>query len=165
MRALWSGRQTCSHDVTQKFKRIKRFSDMMKRGVVALSYQHKISPPQPRRVVEDTVPSAWVPHAILSGTPAPPNNKQGPDGKSGDHRRVAPCFRSFEKGALRGALGRSVADRAPNWRKMLQTPPFSNAPFWAIPPIRLGLSGRNSREIRKDLETLSERFLEFPSRL
>ena len=33
---------------------------------------------------------------------------------------------------------------------------------WAIPPVRLGRSGRNSR---KTPETLSERFLEFPSRV
>ena len=33
---------------------------------------------------------------------------------------------------------------------------------WAIPPVRLGLSGRNSG---KTPETLSERFLEFPSRV
>ena len=31
---------------------------------------------------------------------------------------------------------------------------------WAIPPVRLGLSGRNSRRIP---ETLSEGFLQFPS--
>ena len=34
--------------------------------------------------------------------------------------------------------------------------------FWAMPPVRLGLSGRNSGEIP---ETLSERFLEFPLRV
>ena len=33
---------------------------------------------------------------------------------------------------------------------------------WATPPVRLGLSGRNSG---KTPETLSERFLEFPSRV
>ena len=33
---------------------------------------------------------------------------------------------------------------------------------WAIPPVRLGLPGRNSG---KTPETLSERFLEFPSRV
>ena len=33
---------------------------------------------------------------------------------------------------------------------------------WAIPPVRLGLSGRNSG---KTPEMLSERFLEFPSRV
>ena len=37
---------------------------------------------------------------------------------------------------------------------------------WAIPPVRLGLSGRNSGKIpEKTPETLSERFLEFPSRV
>ena len=34
--------------------------------------------------------------------------------------------------------------------------------YWATPPVRLGLSGRNSGKIP---ETLSERFLEFPSRV
>ena len=39
-------------------------------------------------------------------------------------------------------------------------------PSWAIPPVRLGLSGRNSGKIPEFLpETLSERFLEFPSRV
>ena len=38
--------------------------------------------------------------------------------------------------------------------------------FWAIPPVRLGLSGRNSgKNSGKTPETLSERFLEFPSRV
>ena len=37
---------------------------------------------------------------------------------------------------------------------------------WATPPVRLGLSGRNSgRNSGKTPETLSERFLEFPSRV
>ena len=37
---------------------------------------------------------------------------------------------------------------------------------WAIPPVRLGLSGRNSGKIpERPPETLSERFLEFPSRV
>ena len=38
--------------------------------------------------------------------------------------------------------------------------------WWATPPVRLGLSGRNSgRNSGKTPETLSERFLEFPSRV
>ena len=40
-----------------------------------------------------------------------------------------------------------------------------SSPLWAIPPVRLGLSRRNSRKFRKTPETLSERFLEFPSRV
>ena len=37
---------------------------------------------------------------------------------------------------------------------------------WAIPPVRLGLSGRNSgKKSAKTPETLSELFLEFPSRV
>ena len=35
--------------------------------------------------------------------------------------------------------------------------------FWATPPLRLGLSRRNSGKFRKTPETLSEFFLEFPS--
>ena len=38
--------------------------------------------------------------------------------------------------------------------------------FWAMPPVRLGLSGRNSGKYSGNTpETLSERFLEFPSRV
>ena len=38
--------------------------------------------------------------------------------------------------------------------------------IWATPPVRLGLSGRNSGKIPEFLpETLSERFVEFPSRV
>ena len=37
---------------------------------------------------------------------------------------------------------------------------------WAIPPVRLALPGRNSGKIlERTPETLSERFLEFPSRV
>ena len=43
---------------------------------------------------------------------------------------------------------------------------FDKRSSWAIPPVRLGLSGRNSGKIPEFLpETLSERFLEFPSRV
>ena len=38
--------------------------------------------------------------------------------------------------------------------------------WWAIPPVRLGLSGRNSGKIpERPPETLSEHFREFPSRV
>ena len=32
MRALWSDRPNCSHNVSQKVKRIRRFSDYFRRG-------------------------------------------------------------------------------------------------------------------------------------
>ena len=42
---------------------------------------------------------------------------------------------------------------------------LSVTPFWAIPPVRLGLSRRNSGKFHGKSETLSECFLEPPSRV
>ena len=39
MRALWSDRQNCSHNVSQKFKRIRRFSEIEKIGKILVSVQ------------------------------------------------------------------------------------------------------------------------------
>ena len=49
--------------------------------------------------------------------------------------------------------------------RLLVPPPIFYSECWATPPVRLGLSGRNSRTSGKTPETLSERFLEFPSRV
>ena len=52
------------------------------------------------------------------------------------------------------------------WPQRIRRTFFPNALSWAIPPVRLALSGRNSGKIpERTPEMLSEHFLEFPSRV
>ena len=54
--------------------------------------------------------------------------------------------------------------RGVSQKKIQFQPSFSYLLTWAIPPVRLGLSGRKFRK-HPGPETLSELFLEFPSRV
>ena len=64
MRALWSDRQNCSHNVSQKVKRISRFSEeRQKKGEKGLNSAELI-----REVRADT-PQATPPFISICGSP------------------------------------------------------------------------------------------------